>query len=166
MLLVYLLGNGARRRRLPMGDLRTGGCQCGAVRYEIRGDPIMVYACHCGICQKQSGSAFAMAALFESRAFALTGAAPRHFIRQGRGRRFRCYFCPDCGSRIHHQWFTEQGDFPFVNLKPGTLDDRSWLKPGCHVWAESAQPWIRFSEADVVFRQQPGFEDMPRFAPG
>ena len=48
-----------------MSHLHTGRCQCGAATYEIGADPIVVYACHCTICQRQSGSAFAMAAVFD-----------------------------------------------------------------------------------------------------
>ena len=40
---------------LPM----TGGCQCGAIRYEIVGFPLFLYTCNCTDCQRQSGSAFA-----------------------------------------------------------------------------------------------------------
>jgi len=148
-----------------MTKAHSGGCQCGAVRYEIRADPIMVYACHCSICQRQSGSAFGMAAVFPGGAMTLTGVAPTSFVRQGHGRKFRCYFCPACGSRLYHQWFTDEGDTPFVNIKPGTLDDTSWLRPGCHVWTGNAQPWVRFGPDDVVFSEQPRIEDMPRFAP-
>ena len=38
----------------------VGGCQCGDVRYEITGDPLALYICHCRECQKQSASAFGM----------------------------------------------------------------------------------------------------------
>ena len=48
--------------------IHTGGCQCGAITYEITADPIMTYACHCTICQTQSGSAFGMAAVFDGGA--------------------------------------------------------------------------------------------------
>jgi hypothetical protein len=152
-----------RARRIALAKIHTGGCQCGAVRYEAAADPIMIYACHCTICQRQSGSAFGMAVVFDGRALTMTGIDPAHFIRQGHGRKFRCYFCPECGTRIYHQWFSDSGDFPFLSIKPGTLDDTSWIAPGCHVWAQHAQPWIRFSDADVVFAQQPGLEEMPRF---
>lgn len=146
-----------------MTKIHTGGCQCGAVRYEIPGDPVMIYACHCTICQRQSGSAFGMAVVFDGGGLAMKGIEPAHFIRQGHGRKFRCYFCPQCGARIYHRWFTEEGDFPFVNIKPGTLDHTSWIRPGCHVWTQHAQSWIRFSEDDAVFAQQPQLEEMPRF---
>lgn len=147
-----------------MHDHHTGGCQCGAVRFEIRAEPVMVYACHCSLCQKQSGSAFAMAAAFPAGSMTLNGTAPAMFLRDGHeGRRFRCYFCPDCGSRIYHQWFGEAGDAPFYNIKPGTLDDTSWLRPGCHVWTGNAQPWVRFGPDDVVFERQPPVPEMPRW---
>lgn len=141
-----------------------GGCQCGAIRYAISADPIMTYACHCTICQTQSGSAFGLAAVFDAAALRLSGIEPIHFVRAGHGRRFRCHFCPQCGTRLYQKWYTEQGDYPFLSLKPGTLDDASWFRPGCHVWTESTKHWVRFAEADVVFERQPSLEDMPRFA--
>ena len=136
-----------------------GGCQCGAVRFEARGDPLMAYACHCTICQKQSGSAFGMAVVFDRTTFCLSGTEPAHFIRPGHeGRQLRCYFCPTCGSRLYHQWFTADGDAPFVNLKPGTLDDTSWLRPTAHFWVRSKQPWVALPEGDEVFATQPDLD--------
>ena len=146
-----------------MDSVFTGGCQCGALRYEVRGRPLRTYACHCSICQRQSGSAFGLSAVFPGGSLSVTQGRLEHFVRDGRGRKFRCYFCPGCGTRIYHQMFTEQGDLPQINLKPGTLDDRSWYSPGCHVWAENAQPWVKFSDADIVFAQQPTREEMPVF---
>jgi len=40
--------------------MRTGGCQCGEVRYESAGEPRALYVCHCRECRKQSASAFGM----------------------------------------------------------------------------------------------------------
>ncbi len=146
-----------------MDSVLPGGCQCGEVRYEVRGKPLRTYACHCSICQKQSGSAFGLSAQFPGGSLDVTRGRLEHFVREGNGRGFRCYFCPICGTRIYHQMFTEKGDLPRINLKSGTLDDRSWYKPGCHVWAENAQPWVKFSDEDVVFAQQPKPEEMPVF---
>ncbi len=143
-----------------------GTCQCGAIKYILAADPILTYACHCTICQTQSGSAFGMAAVFDRSALKLTRIQPPHFVRPGHGRNFRCYFCPECGTRLYHQCFTDEGDDPFISIKPGTLTDTSWLRPGCHVWTQHAQPWVRFSDEGVVFEQQPSFEEMPRFQGG
>ena len=43
--------------RLP----QTGGCQCGALRYEVTQAPQLVYTCHCTDCQRITSSAFSMA---------------------------------------------------------------------------------------------------------
>ena len=94
----------------------------------------------------------------------ISGVKPAYFVRQGHGRKLRCYFCPDCGTRLYHQWFTDDGDYPFLSVKPGTLADTSWLRPGCHVWTQHAQPWVTFAEDDVVFAEQPSLDDMPKFA--
>jgi len=40
----------------------AGGCQCEYVRYELTGERHIAFACHCHLCQKQSGSAFGMGA--------------------------------------------------------------------------------------------------------
>jgi len=147
-----------------MNSVPLGGSQCGEIRYEVRGKPMRTYACHCTICQKQSGSAFGLSAVFPGGSLTVTKGRMEHFARAGRDRCFRCFFCPSCGTRICHQIFTGKGDLPQINLKPGTFDDRSWYKPGCHMWTESAQPWVKFSDTDVVFAQQPIPDEMPVFS--
>ena len=140
-----------------------GACQCGAVRYEVFGRPTKIWACHCTICQRQSGSAFGMAVVFQNAKIETEGTQPAHFVRAGRGQSSRCYFCPQCGSRIYHQWFNDNGDIPYLNLKPGTLDDTHWLRPGCHMWTQHAQPGVTFAPDDVIFKQQPRPEEVPLY---
>ena len=147
-----------------MKNVKIGGCQCGQVRFEVRGDPVKVYTCHCTICQKQSGSAFGMAAVYEQHFFKITKGKLSNFVRDGTGKSVKNYFCPNCGARIYHQWFTSDGISPVVNIKPGTLDDSSWLNPGCHVWTQHAQSWIRFSDDDILFEKQPAdLSEMPNY---
>ena len=82
---------------------QSGGCQCGAVRYEISGPPVVVYACHCTECQRQSGSAFAMAAVIPQEHFRITKGSPKMFARKtGPAKTMECWFCPDCGTRLYH----------------------------------------------------------------
>jgi hypothetical protein len=56
---------------------QTGGCQCGALRYEITQAPYMVYACHCTDCQRMTSSAFSMAIVLPAEAFRLIAGKPR-----------------------------------------------------------------------------------------
>jgi hypothetical protein len=48
-------------------------------------------------------------------------------------------FCPRCGTRIYHKPEWRPG---MVSVKPGTLEDTSWLKPDMHIWTRSKQPWV------------------------
>lgn len=140
---------------LPM----EGGCECGATRYEITGEPVIVYVCHCTTCQTQSGSAFGMAARFLVDDFRLTKGTLSSFQRPGtQGHTFTNSFCPKCGTRIHHV----TSRFPLVvSLKPGTLDDTSWLRPTDHLFTRSAQPWVKIPDDAEAHEGRP--TDLSRF---
>ena len=101
--------------------MRTGGCQCGAVRYEISSPPVELYVCHCRECQKRSSSAFGISAIFRRVDFRLTQGAVKSWARPtDTGRRLRCVFCPDCGSRLWHE--RESEVLPTISVKGGSLD--------------------------------------------
>lgn len=136
-----------------MVPTRSGGCQCGAVRYEFSGEPTVVYACHCQECQRQSGSAFAMALVVPYERFRITRGEPRSFARTGEsGRTLLGWFCPECGTRLYH---TPGQLAQNCNLKPGTLDDTSWLRPTVHVWTRSKQAWVEIPTDAVAHETQP-----------
>ena len=54
-------------REKLMNEVHEGGCVCGAVRYRVRGEPVVGMACHCRFCQQRLGTAFALVAYFEVR---------------------------------------------------------------------------------------------------
>src|SRR5690348_6292420 len=138
----------------PMHFPRSGGCQCGSVRYEIVGPPTTVYACHCTECQKQSGSAFAMAAVVPREKFRITKGTPEMFTRKtSPTKTMECWFCANCGTRLYH--VPGGAAYPNCNIKPGTLDDTTWLVPTIHFWTRSAQKWVVIPEDAVCYETQP-----------
>lgn len=114
----------------------TGGCQCGAVRYEVRAAPLALYACHCTDCQRQSSSAFGLSMPVPRAALAVTGTTATYTRVNAAGRTVDGHFCAACGTRLYH---APSRNPAIVNLKPGTLDDARWLRPVAHVWTCSAQ---------------------------
>jgi hypothetical protein len=60
----------------------SGGCACGAVRYELTAPALIVHACHCRDCQRLTGSAFVIS-LWIERALVETTATPRSFALRG-----------------------------------------------------------------------------------
>lgn len=131
----------------------TGGCQCGAIRYEITGGPHKVMACYCTDCQKQSGSAFGMTLVVSEEDFKLTKGELKTFSSQSEaGREKLGTFCPECGSRIYHKLEARKG---MLSLKPGTLDDTSALKPDMHIWTVQKQPWVVIPDGVETHEKQP-----------
>ena len=131
----------------------TGGCQCGAVRYEVSAEPERVAACHCGECQRQSGSAFGMSMLVREEAFRLLQGTVKLFTRSSdSGRPVAGAFCPECGTRIYHIPGYLEG---IVNVKPGTLDETGWLRPESHFWTSKHQAWLPLPEDASCHETQP-----------
>jgi len=133
--------------RLP----QTGGCQCGAIRYEISEEPTLVYTCHCTDCQRLTSSAFSVGIVVSNKAFRLMGVEPRQLQRTADSGRINTRLvCPECGS-----WICGAPRDGVMRVRAGTLDDTSWLRPTRHIWTSRKQPWITFPEGDDVFERQP-----------
>jgi len=142
-----------RRPRCVTAPPYTGGCVCGATRYRLTAEPLTFYACHCTDCQKRSGSAFGLSMWVDKAAFELVQGEPTtHTTTFGDGRAAGSRNCARCGT---HLW-TAMPRYPeFVLLRPGTLDDTSWLEPVAHLWTRSAQPWFRFPGGVATYDTQP-----------
>ena len=112
----------------------TGGCQCGAVRYEIAGPPMELYVCHCTECRKQSASAFGMSLMVRAEDFRVTRGEVKRWTRPtDSGNRLNCHFCGACGTRLWHQGDTNTTS---VTVKPGSLDRPVDFSGAVHIWTK------------------------------
>lgn len=108
-------------------DRTTGGCLCGAVRFEASGAPFRVGLCHCLDCRKHHGALFHASAVFPEAAVSTTGET-RSF--QGR------HFCPRCGSSV----FSKSGDEIEIHL--GALDVIDRFRPTYELWTIRREAWL------------------------
>lgn len=132
---------------------RHGGCQCGAVRYELAGPVLKVYVCHCNECRKQSASAFGISAFVPREALRLTGGTPRWWSRQtDSGRVLDCAFCPDCGSRLWHQPAAHP---EFVTVKAGSLDVPIDISDAVHIWTSRKVPGVVIPATACCYEGEP-----------
>ena len=138
--------------KLPVFPIQ-GGCACGAIRYEVTAAPIGVYACCCGDCQTLTGAAFSLAMPLMRKHFRVTQGEPAAWNRKAdSGRTIPQRFCATCGTRL----YTEPPLSPeTITLRPGSLDDTSWLVPAAAFWTSSAQPWTQFPEGALLYETQP-----------
>ena len=130
---------------------QTGGCQCGAIRYTLTARPQVVYCCHCTECQHQSSSAFGISVRVSRTALSIEGETAK-FTKASGDKLTICEFCADCGSRLFHNRPAYEDK---LNIKGGTFDDTSWLKPAGHIWLKSKQAWLLIPEDGLHYQGQP-----------
>lgn len=127
-----------------------GGCSCGALRYRLTNDPLIVHACHCRDCQRLTGCAYATNAWVEREFVELLSGSPSCFHRKGgSGQGHDVYFCSTCGTTIWSHYHRTIGDFWFVRV--GTLDEPSLLSPDVHIYTRSKHPAIVLPESARTF---------------
>src|SRR5258705_12589413 len=79
----------------------SGGCACGAIRYESTTEPVIMLHCHCRDCQQSSGGPFSSFVVVPTEAFKLMQGSLRfHASPSEMGGKTRRGFCPECGSPI------------------------------------------------------------------
>ena len=124
----------------------NGGCLCGAVRYRLSGQSVMVAVCHCATCQKNTGSAFSTNIAMPKEAVEISGESLATYEERAAADTapFFRSFCIQCGSPICGQGDAYPG---LIFIKAGTLDDPSWVKPTIHMWCSEKQPWVTISDA-------------------
>lgn len=134
----------------------TGGCLCGAVRYEATGEPLTALRCHCRDCQYLSGGEPLAEVVVPASALAVTRGKPAVFrTAANSGAGVRRSFCPACGTPLF-AGIEAHPDAVAVTI--GSLDDPARHPPTVHVWTASAQPWHRIDPARPAFERNPPFE--------
>ena len=127
-------------------NVHEGGCACGHVRYRVESKPLIVHCCHCSMCQRQSGSAFAVNALIEAdRVRLLQGDVTKVTVPSPSGNGQVIARCPKCQVAVWSNYLVFYkgilGDaIRFIRV--GTLDDPSKMPPDVHIFTSSKQPWL------------------------
>jgi len=112
--------------------VRTGGCLCGAVRYELDAEPGPLINCHCRFCRRAHGAAFATTTMIATGR--LRFVQGEEAIRHHRDR----YFCGVCATRLYNRI---AGQPAAAMLIVASLDVEPDREPALHVNLESKSPW-------------------------
>lgn len=113
----------------------TGGCQCGAVRYRVKGALTSPHICHCRMCQKAAGNYFMPLANARKDQFMVTRGEISWFHSSDPVRRG---FCSNCGTPL----IFETVSSPKISVTLGSLDDPAEVRPVHQYGVESKMPWF------------------------
>jgi hypothetical protein len=123
------------------GGALEGGCACGAIRYRLAANPMIVHACHCRDCQRVTGGAFVINLWIERRLVETLSGTPRSFrLAGGSGKAHDVFFCGACGTYVWSRYQGAPGDALFV--RAGTLDTPEAVTPDVHIFTRSKLPWL------------------------
>ena len=109
-----------------MTSTLTGGCLCGAIRYECSARPLMAGNCHCRDCQRSSGSAFVAVMVVPAATLKIEGPAKYYESKADSGNNFARGFCPECGAPLFGK---STGDPRLAMVAAASLDDPSQFQP-------------------------------------
>jgi len=138
-----------------MSKAYAGGCACGAVRYEIAGEPLVMNDCQCRDCQRKSGTGHGSYLTFPRTGVKLEGKATHWDIVGDSGNVKARAFCSTCGSPVY-MTFAAMPDIFTVHA--ASLDDPDRYKPQLVTYRIRGHAWDRIDPA------LPAFDKMPPMA--
>ena len=127
----------------------TGQCHCGAIRYEVSGEPVYHALCHCSDCRRSAGAPAVSWALFPENAVTISGTPKVHASSQDARR----HFCADCGSGL---FYTNAATFPgMIDIQSATLDDPDSYPLQIHIQTAERIGWMEKAHELPQFERYP-----------
>ena len=117
----------------------TATCCCGALSATVTGEPTAVSMCSCQMCQRRSGSAFALSTYWPAEAVTIEGESQRWARTAAKGRVFEQFFCPTCGTTV---WYRGQHRPDMIGIAGGCFADPDLFQPTAAVWDTTRHKWL------------------------
>lgn len=141
-----------------MNVVFSGGCLCGAVRYESSAEPVVNGHCYCEDCRKSSGTGHCSHLGVPDAAFSVTGEVRFYDKPADSGNIVSRGFCPTCGSAVYS---TNSGMAGMAFVRASSLDDPEVFQPQLIVYTSRAPSWAVMDPALPGFAEMPPPQDRP-----
>jgi hypothetical protein len=132
----------------PEARLRSGGCLCGAVRYQARGPLRDVVNCHCRRCRRTHGHVGAYTEVPSSDLTLLQDRGLAWYVADGRERGF----CRECGASL----FWRREGAASTSIAAGTLDEPTGLRTVAHIYVASQGDYYEITDQLPRHRESGG----------
>ncbi len=128
----------------------TGGCHCGAIRYEAHGDAMHHALCHCTDCRRSAGAQIVGWAAYAIDAVKVTKGASVTYASSEHGRR---QFCGACGTGL---FYLNAVNLPgIIDIQSGTFDDPAALPAQVHIQTADRVKWMEDAHTLPAFERYP-----------
>ena len=128
----------------------TGGCHCGAIRFEVTGEPIVHALCHCTDCRRHAGAPLVGWSMYSADALKVTKGTPKLYKSSENGRR---QFCADCGTGL---FYINEDILPgIVDIQSATYDNPDAVPATMHIQTAERIHWMERAH------ELPAFERFP-----
>jgi hypothetical protein len=127
-----------------------GGCHCGAIRYQVEGEPITHALCHCTDCRRHAGAPLVGWTMYPAAAVTITKGAPKIYTSSETGRR---HFCADCGTGL---FYVNDVILPgIIDVQSATYDDPNAVPARVHIQVAERIPWMESAHELPTFERFP-----------
>jgi hypothetical protein len=131
----------------------TGGCHCGAIRYEVNGDPMVHTLCHCADCRRHAGAPMVGWTMYARAAVKVVRGQPKIYQSSEHGRR---HFCADCGTGV---FYTNENILPgIIDIQSSTYDDPNAVPAMMHIQVAERIGWMERAHELPMFERFPPLE--------
>ena len=130
----------------------SGGCLCGALRYEATGEPTMCGYCCCSDCRKASGSGFIPFMGFSRSSVRFSGQTLSHLSKAARGGDAVRNSCAVCGGLVFGGEVEHSDSF---TIYAGSLDDASGFRPAIAIFNRQRPAWVVLPPGLKVYEEMP-----------
>lgn len=138
-----------------MSDSYSGGCACGAVRYNCSAEPMMPGHCQCINCRKFSGTGHGSLFAVPKPTLELSGEMKFYTVTTDTGNQSSRGFCRECGSPV----INRNTGFPEMEfIHAASLDDPERFQPSLVVYTSSGLSWDKVDDALPSFEKMPPME--------
>ena len=128
----------------------TGGCHCGAIRYEVKGEALSHALCHCTDCRRHAGAPMVGWTMYPESSVSLIKGAPRVYSSSEHGRR---HFCPDCGTGL---FYTNGQNLPgIIDVQSATYDDPAAIPAQAQIQVADRISWMATAHTLPAFDRYP-----------
>lgn len=128
----------------------TGQCHCGAIRYEVNGEPLTHALCHCSDCRRHAGAPMVGWTMFANNAVKVLCGTPKVYKSSTDGRR---HFCPDCGTGLFY--VNEQVLQGIIDVQSATFDDPDAIPARAHIQVAERIGWMERAHELPTFQRFP-----------